>query len=83
MVYAVTSKMKIVFASLAEGIGKIVESVVGAVVNGVIAPILPILYAIAAIILGIGVTIAVILMKFPEYAKPIIEVIPKIIDVFG
>lgn len=83
MVDAVISKMKIVFATLAEGIGKIVESVVGAVVNGVIAPLLPVLYTIAAIILGIGVAIAVILMKFPEYAKPIIEVIPKIIDVFG
>jgi len=75
--------MKVIFTALAEGIGNTVQAVVGAVVNGVIAPILPILYTIAAIILGLGIVIAIILMKFPEYAKPIIEVIPVIIDVFG
>lgn len=83
LVNAIVSKMKVIFTALAEGIGNTVQAVVGAVVNGVIAPILPILYTIAAIILGLGIVIAIILMKFPEYAKPIIEVIPVIIDVFG
>lgn len=83
MVSSIISKMKVVFAALAEGVGRIVGTVVSSVMTAVAAPLMPLIYTIAAIILGIGVTIAVILMKFPKYAKPIIEAIPVIIDVFG
>lgn len=44
---------------------------------------LPEIYIIAALITAIGVIVGLVLIKFPKLVKPLIDVIPIIIDFFG
>ena len=55
----------------------------GAAVTAALGSIYPWILLIAAVILAIGVVVGVILIKFPEMLKPVIMVIPILIDVFG